>query len=411
MLSAHGSAPEVVAAAQARGSYVVDSVCPLVTKVHHEVRVRAGKGYRIVYVGHEGHEEAVGTMAVAPDAISRVESVADVAALPRVRRARRPARPDHAVAIATGSGVAVAVRERFPDVWTPGRSDLCFATTNRQSALMAARRALRRDRRHRLGQLVQHAGAREAGARGRLSARRPRQRSRARSPTSCSPAPASSASRPARRHPTSSSSRSSRGWLRVDGVEVVAVTDEDEYFPPPRNLRELQAAIEAAATVMLGGSTRRTGRAMDDRALSASDVLAAPRRLTVDARQRSASGQLRGTWLQGTSRSTRTSPGRPSTRSPRMFFITSVVPPSIELARLRRNAFCGVSVAHRRLRADHLVAAVQHPVGAEQVDDLGVDVLVQLGRRRLADRALRARVAHLAHLVGADVRQPQHLGP
>ena len=61
MLSAHGSAPEVVTAARARGSFVVDSVCPLVTKVHHEVKVRAGKGYRIVYVGHEGHEEAVGT--------------------------------------------------------------------------------------------------------------------------------------------------------------------------------------------------------------------------------------------------------------------------------------------------------------------------------------------------------------
>src|SRR5438552_11824843 len=82
MLSAHGSAPEVVAAARARGSYVVDSVCPLVTKVHHEVKVRSGKGYRIVYVGHEGHEEAVGTMAVAPDAIDLVETVEDVAALP-----------------------------------------------------------------------------------------------------------------------------------------------------------------------------------------------------------------------------------------------------------------------------------------------------------------------------------------
>src|SRR5215204_175158 len=81
MLSAHGSAPEVVAAARARGGYVVDSVCPLVTKVHHEVRVRSGKGYRIVYVGHEGHEEAVGTMAVAPAAISRVEGIDDVAAL------------------------------------------------------------------------------------------------------------------------------------------------------------------------------------------------------------------------------------------------------------------------------------------------------------------------------------------
>ena len=59
---------------------------------------RAGKGYRIVYVGHEGHEEAVGTMAVAPDAISRVESVAEVEALPRLRRAGRPAGPDDAVA-------------------------------------------------------------------------------------------------------------------------------------------------------------------------------------------------------------------------------------------------------------------------------------------------------------------------
>ena len=82
MLSAHGSAPEVVAAARPAGGYVVDAVCPLVTKVHHEVKVRAGKGYQIVYVGHEGHEEAVGTMAVAPDAIHRVETLDEVDALP-----------------------------------------------------------------------------------------------------------------------------------------------------------------------------------------------------------------------------------------------------------------------------------------------------------------------------------------
>src|SRR5947199_5817879 len=82
MLSAHGSAPEVVEAARANGGVVVDAVCPLVTKVHHEVKVRAGKGYSIVYVGHEGHDEAVGTMAVAPDAIHLVESEDDVAAMP-----------------------------------------------------------------------------------------------------------------------------------------------------------------------------------------------------------------------------------------------------------------------------------------------------------------------------------------
>ena len=135
MLSAHGSAPEVVAAARARGSVVVDSVCPLVTKVHHEVKVRAGKGYRIVYVGHEGHEEAVGTMAVAPESTTRVETVTDVESLPRFSV------PVAMLAQTTLSHrewheVAVAVRKKFPDVWTPGRSDLCFATTNRQSALM-----------------------------------------------------------------------------------------------------------------------------------------------------------------------------------------------------------------------------------------------------------------------------------
>src|ERR687885_346300 len=82
MLSAHGSAPEVVAAAQAAGGFVVNAVCPLVTKVHHEAKVRAGKGFTIVYVGHEGHDEALGTMAVAPDAMRLGGSEGDVTAVP-----------------------------------------------------------------------------------------------------------------------------------------------------------------------------------------------------------------------------------------------------------------------------------------------------------------------------------------
>ena len=135
MLSAHGSAPEVVAAARDRGSYVVNAVCPQVTKVHHEVKTRAGKGYRIVYVGHEGHEEAVGTMAVAPDAIDRVESVAEVDALDGP--GGRPVALLAQTTLSHRDWAAVADRaaERFPGLWRPGRSDLCFATTNRQSAL------------------------------------------------------------------------------------------------------------------------------------------------------------------------------------------------------------------------------------------------------------------------------------
>src|SRR5947209_3690286 len=135
MLSAHGSAPAVVAAARAKGGVVVDAVCPLVTKVHHEVKVRAGKGYTVVYVGHEGHDEAVGTMAVAPEAVRLVETEADVAALdvdgPVAFLAQTTLSLDE------WKGVLGAAQDRFPGLWVPGRSDLCFATTNRQTALKA----------------------------------------------------------------------------------------------------------------------------------------------------------------------------------------------------------------------------------------------------------------------------------
>src|SRR5438046_4940165 len=78
MLSAHGSAPEVVAAARDQSRFVVNAVCPLVTKVHHEAKVRAGKGFTILYVGHRGHDEAAGTLAVAPGAIRLVEDDDDL---------------------------------------------------------------------------------------------------------------------------------------------------------------------------------------------------------------------------------------------------------------------------------------------------------------------------------------------
>ena len=74
MLSAHGSPPDVIEAARQSGGTVIDAVCPLVTKVHHELKVRARKGYTVLYVGHQGHEEAVGTMAVAPDSVHLIES-------------------------------------------------------------------------------------------------------------------------------------------------------------------------------------------------------------------------------------------------------------------------------------------------------------------------------------------------
>ena len=140
MLSAHGSAPEVVDRARTDGRVVVDAVCPLVTKVHHELKVRARKGYTVLYVGHHGHEEAVGTMAVAPEAVRLLERAEDVDALD-LRPAAGEDEPTVALLAQTTlshdewAGIVARARERFPELWMPNRSDLCFATTNRQAAL------------------------------------------------------------------------------------------------------------------------------------------------------------------------------------------------------------------------------------------------------------------------------------
>ncbi len=272
MLSAHGSSPEVVQAAAVHGGYVVNAVCPLVTKVHHEVKVRTGKGYTVVYVGHEGHDEAVGTMAVAPESIHLVENEADVAALPDTGQ------PVALLAQTTLShhdwaGVLDATSERFPDLWMPGRSDLCFATTNRQSALMEL--ASRCDAVVVIGSAnSSNTRALEKLARETGCSHVARVNSAAEIPEDLLTSARVVGVTAGASAPNELVEQVIARLAPVEGVDVVKVTDEDEYFPPPRNLRELQQSVEAAATVMLGGAVAARRR-MDDRTLSASAVLAA----------------------------------------------------------------------------------------------------------------------------------------
>jgi 4-hydroxy-3-methylbut-2-enyl diphosphate reductase len=135
MLSAHGSAPEVINGARERAAVVIDAVCPLVTKVHHEVKMMSSKGYDIIYVGHQGHDEAVGTVAEAPQAITLVEPEVGLGEF-------HPADPSRVALVAqTTLGlhewrqVMDDAAGRFPDLKTARKSDLCYATTNRQGAV------------------------------------------------------------------------------------------------------------------------------------------------------------------------------------------------------------------------------------------------------------------------------------
>jgi 4-hydroxy-3-methylbut-2-en-1-yl diphosphate reductase len=269
MLSAHGSAPEVVAEAKARGGYVINAVCPLVTKVHHEVKVRAGKGYSIVYVGHEGHEEAVGTMAVAPEAIHRVESIGEVDALPPFET------PVALLAQTTLShrdwaDVARRTEERYPELWKPGRSDLCFATTNRQGALSAIASGC--------DAVVVIGSSNSSNTRALEKLAREAGCPRVYRVNHAEELPddltgvvgvTAGASAPEELVESVLTCLAPR-----QGVEEVRITQEDEYFPPPRELRELLAAIDLAATVTLGASMADRP-VLADRQLHASDVLAA----------------------------------------------------------------------------------------------------------------------------------------
>jgi 4-hydroxy-3-methylbut-2-enyl diphosphate reductase len=272
MLSAHGSAPEVVRRAQEVGGYTVDAVCPLVTKVHHEVKVRARKGFHIVYVGHAGHEEAEGTIAVAPEVIHRVEHPDEVSALPDLG--------DNVAILAQTTlshrdwgGVVDAASDRWPELWYPGRSDLCFATTNRQGALLDlvdrcdAVVVIGSTNSSNTRALVQLAT--EAGCPRVVWINRAEEL-----PTDLTGTVGVTAGASA---PEEVVDAVIRALAPVDGVEPVRHTDEDEYFPPPRNLRELLQAVRGFAAVGFAAPAP-TGH-LDDRAIDASDALTALDRL------------------------------------------------------------------------------------------------------------------------------------
>ena len=135
VFSAHGVAPSVHANAAARGLQTIDATCPLVTKVHVEAKKFAAEGYTIVLIGHSGHEEVEGTMGEAPEHIVLVETEADVDALEVSDPERIAYISQTTLSVDETRAIINRLREKFPQIAGPRTDDICYATTNRQSAV------------------------------------------------------------------------------------------------------------------------------------------------------------------------------------------------------------------------------------------------------------------------------------
>jgi 4-hydroxy-3-methylbut-2-en-1-yl diphosphate reductase len=135
VFSAHGVAPGVHDAARARGLRTIDATCPLVTKVHNEARRFAAQDYEILLIGHEGHEEVVGTTGEAPENIRLVERPEDAATIEVRDSARVAWLSQTTLSVDETIETVAALRERFPLLIDPPSDDICYATQNRQAAV------------------------------------------------------------------------------------------------------------------------------------------------------------------------------------------------------------------------------------------------------------------------------------
>lgn len=135
LFSAHGVSPEIRRVAQARSLKAIDATCPLVTKVHLEAIKFAREGYAIVLVGHEGHDEVLGTMGEAPQAMTLVETVEDVARLPFDGTTKLAYLTQTTLSVDDARVVIDALKARFPQIVGPKKEDICYATQNRQEAV------------------------------------------------------------------------------------------------------------------------------------------------------------------------------------------------------------------------------------------------------------------------------------
>ena len=135
LFSAHGVSPEIREQSRNRQLQTIDATCPLVTKVHLEAIKYAREGYHIILIGHEGHDEVIGTMGEAPASITLVEGPEDIEKLSFPPEAKLAYLTQTTLSVEEAGRVILALKQRFPRIESPPKEDICYATTNRQDAV------------------------------------------------------------------------------------------------------------------------------------------------------------------------------------------------------------------------------------------------------------------------------------
>jgi 4-hydroxy-3-methylbut-2-enyl diphosphate reductase len=135
LYSAHGVSPQIREQARQRNLRAIDATCPLVTKVHLEAVKYAQEGYTIILIGHEGHDEVIGTMGEAPDRMILVETAEDVERLDLPEDSKVAYLTQTTLSVDDANVVIAALRRKFPRIANPPKDDICYATQNRQEAV------------------------------------------------------------------------------------------------------------------------------------------------------------------------------------------------------------------------------------------------------------------------------------
>ena len=135
LFSAHGVSPEIRRLARERKLYAIDATCPLVTKVHLEAIRYAKEGYTILLIGHEGHDEVIGTIGEAPQAMVLVESAEEADKLEFPPNTKLAYLTQTTLSVDDANRIISRLRARFPQIANPPKDDICYATQNRQEAI------------------------------------------------------------------------------------------------------------------------------------------------------------------------------------------------------------------------------------------------------------------------------------